>query len=142
MSASASPLGRGLYFIDVLACLLFCLTLALVGARFSREVTVPVELPALREPHPEVAGPDLSGATIVLRGAGESLEVFYDGEPVSFGELSSRLAAAPPPTVLVRSESSPLARVIGAAHAAGVHDIRLAYEARAPAADEEEPCCD
>ena len=36
MSAPSSPLGLGLYFIDVLACLLFCLTLALVGARFAR----------------------------------------------------------------------------------------------------------
>ncbi len=138
MSTSAPPLGRGLYFIDVLAGLLFCLTLALVGTRFSREVTVPVELPTLPD-ESEAAGADLSGSTIVLRRAGEDVEVFYEGEPVSFEELSARLATAPPPSVVVRSETSPLARVIGAAHAAGVHDIRLAYE-EAEAA--EATCCD
>jgi biopolymer transport protein ExbD len=139
VSASASPLGRGLYFIDVLACLLFCLTLALVGARFSREVTVPVELPTLPEQAQENAGADLSGSTIVLRRDADSVEVFYEGDSISFEELESRLAAAPPPSVVVRSETSPLARVIGAAHAAGVHDIRLAYE---EANSEELPCCD
>jgi biopolymer transport protein ExbD len=139
VSASASPLGRGLYFIDVLACLLFCLTLALVGARFSREVTVPVELPTLPERAQDVAGADLSGSTIVLRRAGQEVEVFYDGEPLSLEELAARLAAAPPPSVVVRSETSPLARVIGAAHAAGVHDIRLAYE---EADSAEATCCD
>ena len=139
MSASASPLGRGLYFIDVLACLLFCLTLALVGARFSREVTVPVELPKLPEPAQQEVGGDLSGSTIVLRGGAEALEVFYDGDPLSLDELAARLAEAPPPSVVVRSETSPLARVIGAAHAAGVHDIRLAYE---EADSAEVTCCD
>lgn len=139
MSASASPLGRGLYFIDVLACLLFCLTLALVSARFGREVTVPVELPTLPETESPAAGADLSGATIVLRSSPSGGEVFYDGEPVSFEELATRLAEAPPPSVVVRSEASPLARVIGSAHAAGVHDIRLAYE---EAESAEVPCCD
>ena len=139
MSTSAPPLGRGLYFIDVLAGLLFCLTLALVGARFSREVTVPVELPTLPDAEIEAAGADLSGSTIVLRRSGADVEIFYEGEPVSFEELSSRLATAPPPSVVVRSETSALARVIGAAHAAGVHDIRLAYE-EAEAA--EATCCD
>ncbi len=139
MSTSASPLGRALYFIDVLACLLFCLTLALVSARFGREVTVPVELPQLPEPVSEVAGADLTGVTIVLRRAGEAVEVFYEGEPLGFEELGARLTADPPPSVLVRSETSPLARVIGAAHAAGVHDIRLAYEEAATA---EATCCD
>jgi len=138
-ASSASPLGRGLYFIDVLACLLFCLTLALVGARFSREVTVPVELPELPEPQTQLVGADLSGSTIVLRRGDGEVEVFYEGETVSFEELSERLAAAPPPSVVVRSETSPLARVIGAAHAAGVHDIRLAYER---AGSEEATCCD
>jgi biopolymer transport protein ExbD len=139
MSASASPLGRGLYFIDVLACLLFCLTLALVGARFGREVTVPVELPTLPDADPSQAGADLSGATIVLRSTPEGAELFYDGEPLSFEELSARLAEAPPPSVVVRSETSPLARVIGSVHAAGVHDIRLAYE---ETRDAEVPCCE
>ena len=140
MSAqSTSLLGYGLYFIDVLACLLFCLTLALVGARFSREVTVPVELPTLPDDASEAAGVDLSGSTIVLRRSGGDVEVLYEGEVLSFEELSARLANAPPPSVVVRSETSPLARVIGAAHAAGVHDIRLAYE---EAEAGEATCCD
>ncbi len=139
VSASAPPLGRALYFIDVLVCLLFCLTLALVGARFSREVTVPVELPTLPDAESEAAGADLSGSTIVLRSSGADVEVFYEGEPLSFEELSATLASAPPPSVVVRSETSLLARVIGAAHAAGVHDIRLAYQ---EAEAGEATCCD
>lgn len=126
--SAASPLGLGLYFIDVLACLLFCLTLALVDARFGREVTVAVELPRL-EPS-AAAGSDLSGAEIVVREAPEGVEIFYEGEPVSVEDLGARLAAALPPAVVVRSEASPVTRVIGAAHAAGVHDIRLAYDTR------------
>ena len=66
MSAqSSSLLGYGLYFIDVLACLLFCITLALVGARFGREQTVAVELPELERA--EGPGAELSGSTITLR---------------------------------------------------------------------------
>ena len=50
MSAqSTSLLGYGLYFIDVLACLLFCITLALVGARFGREQSVELELPRIEQ---------------------------------------------------------------------------------------------
>ena len=129
MSASAAPMGRGLYFIDVLACLLFCVTLALVGARFGgREVTVPVELPKLPDAETSAAGADLSGATIVLKSSPDGAELYYDGEPLDFEALAARLAEATPPSVVVRSEASPLARVIGSAHAAGVHDIRLAYE--------------
>ena len=124
--SAPSPLGLGLYFIDVLACLLFCLTLALVGARFGREVSVPLDLPQL--PRSAAAGSDISGAAIVVRSTDSGLEFFYEDERLSFQELEARLAAAPPPSVIVRSETSAVARVIGAAHAAGVRDIRLAYE--------------
>jgi biopolymer transport protein ExbD len=124
--SAPSPLGLGLYFIDVLACLLFCLTLALVGARFGREVSVPLDLPRL--PRGAAAGSELSGAVIALRSADAGLELFYEDERVSFQELEARLTAAPPPSIIVRSEESAVARVIGAAHAAGVRDIRLAYE--------------
>jgi biopolymer transport protein ExbD len=124
--SAPSPLGLGLYFIDVLACLLFCLTLALAGARFGREVSVPLDLPHL--PRSATAGSDISGAAIVVRSADGGLEFFYEDERVSFQELEARLTAAPPPSVIVRSETSAVARVIGAAHAAGVRDIRLAYE--------------
>ena len=44
MKTRRSPLGSGLYFIDVLACLLFCLALALVGARFGNEHSVEIEV--------------------------------------------------------------------------------------------------
>ncbi len=124
--SAPSPLGLGLYFIDVLACLLFCLTLALVGARFGREVSVPLDLPRL--PRSAAAGSDIAGAAIVVRSADAGLEFFYEDERVSFEQLEARLTAAPPPSVVVRSETSAVARVIGAAHAAGVRDIRLAYE--------------
>ena len=127
MSAqSSSLLGYGLYFIDVLACLLFCVTLALVGARFGREQTVAVDLPELERT--AGAGADLVGATITLRAEGVALEIFLDEERVGFDELADRLGRAPLPSVVVRSEASSLTRVIGIAHAAGVHDIQLAYE--------------
>jgi hypothetical protein len=123
---STSLLGYGLYFIDVLACLLFCITLALVGARFGREQTVALELPRL--PRTDGGGSDLSGPTIALRGEGEALEIFLDDERVTADELAARLEEAPAPSVVVRSEASALTRVIGIAHAAGVRDIQLAYE--------------
>ena len=127
MSAqSTSLLGYGLYFIDVLACLLFCITLALVGARFGREQTVALELPRMERT--DGGGSDLSGPSIALRGEGEALEIFLDGERVTLDELAARLERAPVPAVVVRSEASSLTRVIGIAHAAGVHDIQLAYE--------------
>ena len=124
--SAPSPLGLGLYFIDVLACLLFCLTLALVGARFGRELSVPLDLSRL--PRSAATGSDISGVAIAVRSGEDGLELFYEEERVSFQELQERLGAAPPPSVLVRSEDSPVVRVIGAAHAAGVRDIRLAYE--------------
>jgi biopolymer transport protein ExbD len=123
---STSLLGYGLYFIDVLACLLFCITLALVGARFGREQTVALELPRMERT--DGGGSDLSGLTIALRGEGEALEIFLDDERVTIDELAARLTGAPVPSVVVRSETSSLTRVIGIAHAAGVHDIQLAYE--------------
>ncbi len=125
MSAQAS-MGVGLYFIDVFACALFCLTLALVGARFGNEMTVPVDLP--RMDAPAAKGSDLSGPSIAVRLHEGEIELFFEEEPVSFEELERRLRDAPPPSIVVRSEQSALARVIGTAHAAGVHDIRLAYE--------------
>jgi hypothetical protein len=123
---STSLLGYGLYFIDVLACLLFCITLALVGARFGREQTVALELPRMERT--DGGGSDLSGPSIALRGEGEALEIFLDGDRVTLDELAARLEGAPVPSVVVRSEASSLTRVIGIAHAAGVHDIQLAYE--------------
>lgn len=133
MSAqSTSLLGYGLYFIDVLACLLFCITLALVGARFGREQTVVVALPELASA--DGAGADLTGATITLRSEGDAVEVFLNDQRVGFDELADRLAREPVPSVIVRSDQSSLTRVIGIAHAAGVHDIQIAYEAISPVA--------
>ena len=118
-------MALGLYFIDVLACLLFCLSLALVGANFRRETTVPLELPKLEKN--AATGMQLTGVAIALRDGEAGPELFYEGEPVSVEELEARLAAASPPSVVLRAEASLLTRVIGLAHAAGVHDIQLAY---------------
>ena len=122
---SSSLLGYGLYFIDVLACLLFCVTLALVTARFGRETSVDLELPELAASG--AVGGDLAGPSISLRTRDGALELFLEDEPVSLEELEARLRSAPPASVVVRSEDSALAEVIGIAHAAGVHDIELAY---------------
>jgi len=122
---SSSLLGYGLYFIDVLACLLFCVTLALVGARFGQEHTVDLDLPELERS--AGSGSDLTGTTIALRTVGDEFELTLDGEVVSWEELSLRLEGAPVPSVVVRAEASSLTRVIAIAHSAGVHDIQLAY---------------
>jgi biopolymer transport protein ExbD len=133
MSASASPLGYGLYFLDVLACTLFCLAFALVGARFSREVAIPVDLP--RAQAAAAPGSGLATASLVVRGDPGAPEFFLDGEPVDLVRLEARLRSAPPAALVVRSEDSPVARVIAMAHAAGVREIGLAYRA-APRAEE------
>jgi biopolymer transport protein ExbD len=125
VSAGPSPTGLGIYFVDVLACLLFCLSLALVGARFGREHTVPVELP--RAGPNGAPGPELTGSSLTLREHDGELEVFLDEERIPLEELEARLRAAPPAALVIRSQPSPLARAIGMAHAAGVHDIQLAY---------------
>ena len=127
MSDSASPLGVGLYFVDVLACALFCITLALAGARFGREASVAIDLPELERS--ATRGAALSAPSVAVRGAGPAAELFFEGEPVTLEALEARLRAAPPPAVVVRSEESMLSRVIAVAHAAGVSDIQLAYEA-------------
>jgi biopolymer transport protein ExbD len=122
---SSSLLGYGLYFIDVLACLLFCVTLALVGARFGQESTVELALPEI-EPSAST-GSDLTGTTVTLRTNGAALELTLDGEIVDWDELAARLERTPMPSLIVRSEASSLTRVIAIAHTAGVHDIQLAY---------------
>jgi len=127
MSAQPSPLGYGLYFIDVLACLLFCLTLALAGARFGRERTVEVELPEL-ETAAGAPGANVVAPTVALRREGGAWALYWDEERVSAEALRARLRASPPPKLVVRAEASRLTEVIGAAHAAGVRDIELAYE--------------
>lgn len=133
MSARRAPLSAGLYFIDVLACLLFCLVLALVGARFGREHSVELDLPELAGA-PE-AGASLTGREIALRERDGRVEIWLDGEATSLEELSSRLREQTPPSVVVRSETSLLSRVVGIAHDAGVREIELAYELeRAPTA--------
>ena len=66
MSAqSTSLLGYGLYFIDVLACLLFCITLALIGARFGQERTVAVDLPEMKPA--DASGTALAAPSITVR---------------------------------------------------------------------------
>jgi hypothetical protein len=127
---SSSLLGYGLYFIDVLACLLFCVTLALVGARFGQEHTVELNLPELE--HSSGAGSDLTGTTVTLRERDGVLELTLDGEVIDWDELSERLEHAPVPSLVVRSEASSLTRLIGIAHSAGVHDIQLAYAVARP----------
>ena len=134
MSAPATPLGFGLYFIDVLACLLFCITLTLAGARFGHEESVAIELPE-REPS-RGAGAALDAPAISVRGQGDRIELFYRGEPIELEVLEAQLQGDPPPAIVVRAEATALSRVIALAHAAGVGDIRIAYEAVASAGED------
>jgi len=126
MGAPATPLGYGLYFIDVLACLLFCITLALAGARFGHEDSVAIELPELGRPG--APGAVVDAASIAVRGQGDRLELFYRDEPIGLEALERELRRDTPPAVVVRAEASGLSRVIALAHAAGVRDIQIAYE--------------
>ncbi len=126
MSAGRAPLGAGLYFIDVLACLLFCLVLALVGARFGHEHSVELDLPELASA--QKGGASLTERQIALRERDGRVEVWLDGEPLSLEELALRLETETPPAVVVRSETSLLSRVVGIAHDAGVRQIELTYD--------------
>ena len=126
MSDARAPLGAGLYFIDVLACLLFCLVLALVGARFGHEQSVELDLPELASA--QEVGASLTERQIELRERDGRVEVWLDGEPLSLEELAFRLEAEAPPAVVVRSETSLLSRVVGIAHDAGVRQIELSYQ--------------
>ena len=138
MSAPTSPLGVGLYFIDVFACVLFCLALALVGARFGRERTVVIEAPS---PAREAAGASALTATSIAIRPGEdgTPSIWLEEEAIGVDELQERLREAAPPGIVVRSEESLLARVIAIAHASGVAEIELAYETRPPRAEEGRP---
>ncbi len=127
MSAqSTSLLGYGLYFIDVFACVLFCLTLALIGARFGHERTVAVDLPDMKRP--DASGTALAAPSITVRSRAGELEIFFEGERLTLRDLERRLREATPPALMVRAEESPLSRVVAVAHEAGVLDIQLAYE--------------
>lgn len=129
MSASKAPLGFGLYFIDVLACMLFSITLALAGARFDRVERVSVQLPAMERTDTSLdSAPELAAQSITLREEEGSMRVYLGEDPVTLEALTERLAAAPPPAVVLRSEQSVLAQVIGIAYGAGVHDVQVAYE--------------
>jgi biopolymer transport protein ExbD len=129
MSAAKAPLGFGLYFIDVLACMLFSITLALATARFDSEQHVAVQLPSIEDSeHSSDAAPQLGAQWVTLREEASGMQLYLGEEPVTLAALSSRFRAAPPPALILRSEASVLAEVIGMAHAAGVADVQLAYE--------------
>lgn len=128
-TASAAP-GFGLYFIDILACMVFCLTLALVSARFGRETTVEIALPELEGASP--AHDELTAPSISLRNeAGGVTRFYWEQEVVSLATLRERLAGGGFERVVVRVEESPFTEVVASAKAAGVHDIDIAYEVRA-----------
>jgi len=124
-----SPVGFGLYFIDVLACLLFCITLILVGARFSRETTVPVNLPDLASAAGFDGGPE--AVSVTIRSEGGATRYYLEDRALSFEALGDTLRADPPAALRIRAEETALARVIGLAHESGIRDIELAYETRA-----------
>ena len=134
MSRRGSPLGTGLYFIDVLACLLFSLALVLTAARFGREHAVEVVLP---ESAGEAdVGAELPALAITVRTEGDEAQVYLEDEPVALDVLAARLAESPPSAVVVRSEATPLARVIAAAHEAGIEEIGMAVSERTGAPEE------
>jgi hypothetical protein len=126
VKTDGAPLGYGLYFLDVVACALFCLSFALVGAQRAREVAAPVESP--RETAPARApGSALAGASLLVRGSVAAPELLLDGEALDLASLEARLREAPPAALRIRSEDSLLARAVAVAHAAGVAEIELGY---------------
>jgi len=128
MSTSVTMPRSGLYFIDVLACLLFFLTLALVGARFTSEHAIELELP---ESAPaRGAGSALDAEVVTIRPGAEGPTLFLGDEALDFSQLQARFRSATPVAVLIRTEATVLSRVIAIAHSAGVADIQLAYETK------------
>lgn len=134
MSGSVTTPRSGLYFIDVLACLLFSLTLALVGARFSSEHAVEIELPEAAPA--EGSGSALDALVVTIQSGPGRPALWVENEALDFAALEARLQSAPPPALLIRSEANALSRVIAIAHGAGVADIQLAYENRSAEAPE------
>jgi biopolymer transport protein ExbD len=128
VSGNGSPVGYALYFIDVLACLLFCIVLTLVGARFSRETMVPVDLPELAGAAGLAGQPN--AVSVTVREEEGAARFYLEERPISFEALGEVFRRDAPPTVRIRAEATPLARVIGLAHESGIHDIELAYETR------------
>jgi len=126
--SARSPVGFGLYFIDVLASLLFAITLALSSARFSHETTVPVNLPELAGEAGRGAAPETVSVTI--RREDGRARYYLEDRALSFEALGARLRAAPPEALQIRAEETALGRVIGLAHESGIHDIELAYQTR------------
>ncbi|MDJ0787851.1 MAG: hypothetical protein QNK05_13660 [Myxococcota bacterium] len=124
MSARGAHVGVGLYFIDVLACLLFSLALVLTSARFGRVHAVEVVLP--ESGGPGELGAELPAVAITLRKEGSDTRLYLEDEPIAFEALARRLSEAPPAAVVLRSEATPLARVIAAAHEAGIEEIGMA----------------
>jgi biopolymer transport protein ExbD len=126
VSGRGSPVGYGLYFIDVLASLIFCLVLILVGARFSSETTVPVDLPEIGAATGAATAPDALSVTI--REEAGATRFYLEDRPVSLEALGAALRDRAPGAIRIRSEATALARVIGVAHESGVRDVELAYE--------------
>jgi len=120
-----SPSSYGIYFVDILACVLFTVTLSLVSAHFGRETQVPIALPELAQAGPAPAG--VPPVPITVREEDGVTHLYWQGDAVSVEELRQRLAREHPPAVEVRMEASPLTRVLAAVHTAGVEDVRVAY---------------
>ena len=129
MSGAKAPLGFGLYFMDVLACMLFSIVLALTSASFDREALLPVVLPTLeRSSDAPLVAPELGAQWITLREEAGGVQLYLGDEAIELATLTERLEAAPPPSVILRTEESLLARLIALAHGAGVGDVQVAYE--------------
>jgi biopolymer transport protein ExbD len=124
MSQSGAHVGVGLYFIDVLACLLFSLALVLTAARFGRESSVEVLLPESNGG--SAPGAELPALAITVRSEAGQSRVYLEDEAVEWETLVARLRALEPVAVVVRSEATPLARAIAAAHDAGITEIGMA----------------
>jgi len=127
VSSASAPPGFGLYFIDILACMVFCLTLALVSARFGHETAVEVSLPQLEGASPTHG--ELTAPAISLRSDPEGETRFYwERERVTLETLRERLEHGAFERIVVRMERSPFTEVVSSARAAGVQDIDIAYE--------------
>ncbi|NRA00468.1 MAG: hypothetical protein HRU01_28615 [Myxococcales bacterium] len=131
MNTGSRGTNVSLYFLDVLACLLFCLAIALAGAHFGREHSVDLELPVAT---PTEASGESLGSTEIHVWMEEGVEIIeLDGVRMSAVDLERALRATAPGSVLIRATASPLSRVVGFAHAAGVRNIELAYRSESEA---------
>ena len=135
--------GVGLYFIDIFACTLFCLSTrprrcALLARALDRDRAAPRPKPKRGRATPRRATAGHEPIAVTLR-TSEQRHRDLLGRGGRDARTASAIRASPRPSPrssLFRLEASEFTRAVGLAHEAGVRNIQIAYEAPAPPREE------